>query len=198
MTLTSLERSDWSDWIDADRILWLSLPPNTSGLRGIEVSARQGAAVAVGQLTGINSKAVIASTSTGNVTTAEGMEVGVEMGGSYTGTVANLYGLRILNDIEDGATVTAGYGLFIQTRAATGTPSGTARLTAAICISADPAGMVGVFRYGIDSTATEFTNGSGNEVVLWAFKGANGTTYYMVHDTDAATAIGVVTTDPTT
>ena len=169
---------------------------NSGAIRAMELEARQGAAVAIGSLTPLHAKANIASTTTGTITTARGGEVGVAFNSSaYTGTVTNLYGLHIKNQIEDGATITTGYGLYIETEDVSGASSSTARLDAVIGVASTSGG---VFRYGIDSTASEFTNGSGNEVVLWAFKGANGTTYYLIHDTDAATAVSVVTTDPTT
>ena len=171
---------------------------NTSAIRAIELEARQGAnGIALGELTGIIATAFVNSATTGTVTTARGGHFQVSMNASYTGTVTSLYGVHIKIQNEDGATVTTGYGLYIEEEDVTGTSSGTARLDAAIGIKSTSA-TAGVFRYGIDSTATEFTNGSANEVVLWAFKGANGTTYYLVHDTDAATVLGVVTTDPTT
>lgn len=172
---------------------------NTSEVRGIEVEARQGAAVGVTTLTGLRSNANIASTSTGNITTARGAEVGVSFNSSaYTGTITNFYGLHVKNQIEDGATITTGYGICVETEAVTGAPTGTARLDAVLGVITNPANGVGYFRYLIDAGGIELTNGSGNEVVLMKFVGANGTTYYMVHDTDSATAIGVVTSDPTT
>lgn len=171
---------------------------NTSTIRGIEVEARQGAAVAIGELNPLRAVSNIASTSTGNITTAQGAELGISMDDTYTGTVTNFYGVRIKNQIEDGATITTGYSIYVESEAVTGAPTSTARLDAVLGVKTSPADGVGYWRYGIDTTGTEFTNGSGNEVVLWAFKGANGTTYYLIHDTDAATAVSVVTTDPTT
>lgn len=172
---------------------------NSSTVRGLEIESRQGAAVAIGHLSGAKIAANVASTTTGTVTTAEGMEVGVAFNSSaYTGTVTNFYGLRVKNQIEDGATITTGYSIYVETEAVSGAPTSTARLDAVIGVKTSPADGVGYWRYGIDTTGTEFTNGSGNEVVLWAFKGADGTTYYMVHDVDSPTAIGVVTSDPTT
>lgn len=171
---------------------------NTSTIRGIEIEARQGGAVAIGELNPLRAVANIASSSTGDITTVQGAELGVSMDDTYTGTVTNFYGLRVKNQIEDGATITTGYSIFVNTEAVTGAPTGSARLDAILGVTTSPANGVGYWRYGIDTSGTEFTNGSGNEVVLWKFIGANGTTYYVVHDTDAATALGVVTTDPTT
>ena len=172
---------------------------NSSTVRAMELEARQGAAVAIGDLTTLRSVANIASTSTGNITTARGAEIGISFNSAdYSGTITNFYGLHIKNQIESGATITTGYGLYIETEAVSGTPDGTARLDAVIGVGTNPADGVGYFRYLIDAGGIELTNGSGNEVVLFKFVGANGTTYYVVHDTDSATALGVVTTDPTT
>ena len=171
---------------------------NTSTIRGMEVEARQGAAVNLGGLTALHCAANLASTSTGNVTTAIGLNAEVQMDDTYTGTVTSLYGIRVKMQIEDGATITTGYGIYVETEAVTGAPTGSARLDAVIGVGTNPANGVGYFRYLIDAGGIELTNGSGNEVVLFKFVGANGTTYYVVHDTDAATALGVVTTDPTT
>ena len=165
---------------------------NTSEIRAMELEARQGAAVALGGLTALHAKANVASSSTGNITTLRGAEIGFSMDDTYTGTVTSAYGLHVKVQTEDGATITTGYGVYIENEAVTGGE----RLTAAIGITAT-AGFTG-YRYGIDSTGVEFTNGAAGEVVLWAFKGADGTTYYVKHDTDAATVLAVVTSDPTT
>ena len=46
----------------------------------------------------------------------------------------------------------------------------------------------------IDGSAVELTEyDSGTEVVIMSFQGANGTTYLLVHDTDAATVVEVKT-----
>ena len=170
---------------------------NSGTIRGMEVQARQGAnTIAIGTLIGSTFAAYGAGT-TGAITTMIGLDAQVQMDSDSTYTITNCYGMRIKMQIEDGATITNGYALWIDIESVTGAPTGNARLDAMIGATATTA-TAGVFRYGIDTTATEFTNGSGNEVVLWAFKGANGTTYYMVHDTDAATVLAVVTSDPTT
>ena len=172
---------------------------NTSTVRGMEIEARQGGAVAIGSLIGLTATANVASTTTGTVTTVIGLDAQTTFNSSaYTGTVTSLYGLRVKCAIEDGATITTGYSIYVETEAVTGAPTGTARMDAILGVATSPAAGVGYWRYGIDTSGTEFTNGSGNEVVLWKFIGANGTTYYVVHDTDSATALGVVTTDPTT
>lgn len=170
---------------------------NTSTIRGMEVSARQGAnTIAIGELIGATFASHGAGT-TGAITTMIGLDAQVQMDSDSTYTVTNCFGMRIKMQIEDGATITTGYGLKIEVEAVTGGPTGNARLDAVIGVSATSA-TDGVFRYGIDTSGTEFTNGSGNEVILWKFKGANGTTYFLKHDTDAATVVAVVTSDPTT
>lgn len=161
---------------------------NSSTIRAAEFEARQGAAVAIGDLTGIRAIANIASSSTGNITTARGAEIGVSVDDTYTGTVTNLYGLHVKCQLEDGMTVTTGFGIYVENEAVTGAE----RLTAVIGAASTG---VGGFRYGL--YLPELTNGSGNEVVLARFLGANGTEYFLIHDTDSATAVSVVTTDPT-
>lgn len=169
---------------------------NSGTIRGMEVSARQGAnTIAIGSLIGATFAAHGAGT-TGAITTMIGLDAQVQMDSDSTYTVTNLFGMRIKMQIEDGATVTTGYGLKIEVEAVTGGPTGNAQITAMIGASATSA-TDGVFRYGIDTLGTEFANGASNEVVLWAFKGANGTSYYLIHDTDAATVLEVNTTDPT-
>lgn len=70
--------------------------------------------------------------------------------------------------------------------------SGQSALDSAIDI--DSHGSSGGFDLLIDgagATLTEYD--SGTQVALLSFKGANGTTYYIVHDTDAATVLEVAT-----
>ncbi len=170
---------------------------NSGTIRGMEVEARQGAnTIAIGSLIGATFQARGAGT-TGAITTMIGLDAQVQMDSDSTYTVTNCFGLRVKLQLEDGATVTTGYGIKVEVESVTGGPTGSARLDAVLGVSATSA-TDGVFRYGIDTLGTEFTNGSGNEVILWAFKGANGTSYYLKHDTDAATVLAVVTSDPTT
>ncbi len=170
---------------------------NSSTIRGMEVEARQGAnTIAIGELIGATFISRGAGT-TGAITTMIGLDAQVQMDSDSTYTITNCFGLRVKLQLEDGATVTTGYGIKVEVEAVTGGPTGSARLDAVIGVSATSA-TDGVFRYGIDTSGTEFTNGSGNEVILWKFQGANGTTYYLKHDTDAATVVAVVTSDPTT
>ena len=125
-----------------------------------------------------------------------GLDAQIQMDSDSTYTITNCFGMRIKMQVEDGATVTTGYGLKIEIEAVTGGPTGNAQITAMIGASATSA-TDGVFRYGIDSSGTEFANGAAGEVVLWKFQDAAGTTQYLIHDTDAATVLEVSTTDPT-
>lgn len=169
---------------------------NSSTIRGMEVEARQGAnTIAIGELIGLTAQARGAGT-TGAITTMIGLDSQIQMDSDSTYTVTNCWGMRIKMQIEDGATITTGYALRIEVEHVTGAPTGNARLDAIIGVT-NTSATAGVFRYGIDTSGTEFTNGSGGEVILWKFKGANGTTYYLKHDTDAATVLAVVTSDPT-
>lgn len=163
---------------------------NTSTIRAFEAGSRRTAAVAVGTLQGAYITAYTNSGATGNITTLMGASIEAQMHSAYTGTVTDMVGLQVKLQTEDGATITGGAGIRIVNEDITGGK----RVTSAIDIDSTSAEK---FRYGIDSTGAETVNGSGNEVVLWAFKGANGTTYYLIHDTDAPTAVSVVTTDPT-
>lgn len=169
---------------------------NSSTIRGMEVEARQGAnTIAIGELIGSTFISRGAGT-TGAITTMIGLDAQVQMDSDSTYTITNCYGMRIKMQVEDGATVTTGYALRVEIESVTGAPTGSARLCAIIGVTATT-GTAGVFRYGIDTTCTEFTNGSGNEVVLWKFKDSAGTTQFMVFDTDASCTIGVVSSDPT-
>lgn len=163
---------------------------NSSTVRAIEAGARARANVAVGTIQGAYVTAYTGSATDANVATLIGASIEAQMSSTYTGTVTDLVGLQVKLQTEDGATVTGGAGIRIVNEDVTGGK----RVTSAIDIDSTSAEK---FRYLIDSTGAETTNGSGNEVVLMAFKGSNGTTYYLIHDTDAATAVSVVTVDPT-
>lgn len=150
---------------------------NTSTIRGMEIEARQGGAVALGGLTAIQCQANIASSSTGNVTTAYGLSAEVQMDDTYTGTVTTLAGLRTKIQTEDGATVTNGYGVQIENEAVTG----GLKLDAAVRVDYTNAGTG--FDTIIDSTGTLTTASDTDKVLLWKFLRSDGTTVYMRYDT---------------
>jgi hypothetical protein len=81
------------------------------------------------------------------------------------------YGIRIRNDDRSGVSGAVGSAINITSHASSG---GFTRL-----INAEGAVL------------TEYD--SGTKVCLMSFQGANGVTYYLLHDTDAATAVSVNT-----
>ena len=165
---------------------------NTSTIRGMEVTAQQSGAVAIGVLEGISGKAITRSATTGNITNMWGVTGEITHNdAAYTGTITLAAAVRGKFSIEDGVTYTTSYVFQADLEAITG----AGRVKALFGVGTVAGGATA--RYGIDTTAVETTNGAAGEVVLWAFKGANGTTYYLVHDTDAATVVAVTTTDPT-
>src|SRR3990167_10393237 len=61
---------------------------NSATISGMEVTARQSAAVAIGTLEGVNGRANIASTTTGNISAAFGVTGEININSSaYTGTI---------------------------------------------------------------------------------------------------------------
>lgn len=169
---------------------------NSSTIRGMEVEARQGAnTIAIGELIGASFLSRGAGT-TGAITTMIGLDAQIQMDSDSTYTITNCFGIRVKMQIEDGATVTTGYGIKVEIENVTGAPTGNAQITAVIGASATSA-TAGVFRYGIDSSGTEFANGASNEVVLWKFQDSGGTTRYLIFDTDANTVVRVDSSDPT-
>lgn len=159
---------------------------NSSTIRGVEIRARQGAAVAIGGLEGGHFEAMIASSSTGDVTTAIGLTAQVSMDDTYTGTVTTLYGLRAKVQTEDGATaITTGYGVYIENEAVTGIKM----LTAAIGIASTSEGIG--FGSLIDSRGTGLEVINTNQVRLMAFRDAAGTDKMLVYDPDSATSVSV-------
>lgn len=161
---------------------------NTSTLRGAEFSARQGAAVAIGTLEGINSAANVASSSTGDVTNAFGITGELQTDDTYTGTITAAAAVRGKFQAEDGATYTAGYVFQADLEAVTSAKAITAILGVGTASGGATVNSL------IDTSALESTNYQSNtRVVLVKFKGANGTVYYVVHDTDSATALSVET-----
>ena len=138
---------------------------NTSTIRGMEIRARQGAAVAIGALEGANINAFIASTSTGNIGTVFGASGEVQVDDTYTGTVTLCAAMRAKIAKEDGATytgvnaaMTAGsYGLLIQGESVTGLSTSDA----AIGITNAPADVV-AFNVLIDARGTRLSQAAAN------------------------------------
>ena len=160
---------------------------NSSTIRGVEVSAQSEGNINVGQLSGRTFKAIPRGTS-GTITNLFGIESEITYNSSsWTGTTTLGAGVRTKISLEDGGTNTAIYGVYVDGEPITGGVTATAGF--ALKTSANL-----TWKYAIDvlGSVLEETN-SGKNVTLIRFTGANGTAYRLVHDTDAATAVSVVT-----
>lgn len=161
---------------------------NTSTIRGAEIKCAQEGAVAVGTLEGLSARADTRSATTGNVTNMFGLtgETG-HNSDAYTGTVTALAPVRGKAQLEDGTTYTYSSIFRAEAEAISGGVTIDAIFGTGTWTDVTPDNL-------IDTSQVESTNyDTGTEVVLMKFKGANGTTYYLVHDTDAATVVEVKT-----
>jgi hypothetical protein len=104
------------------------------------------------------------------------------------GTCATESGVADFITRNEANTATTTYGIRIRNDDL----SGQSAVQAAINITSHASS--GGFRELIDASGAVLTEyDSGKQVVLMKFQGANGTTYYLVHDTDSATAVSVAT-----
>ena len=104
------------------------------------------------------------------------------------GTNATESGIADFINRNEANTATLSYGIRIRNddRSSQGAVQSA--------INIDSHASSGGFRELIDASAAELTEyDSGTQVVLMKFQGANGTTYYLVHDTDSATVLAVAT-----
>jgi len=158
---------------------------NTSTVRGVEIAARRSAAVAVGTLMGGNIVAYTGNgVNTGNITTMYGLSCEAQIDDTYTGTIAEFAGLRVKLQTEDGATVTASYGIIIDNEYVTGGKTLTAmiRMQATSGTGADCL---------IDASGVQTTVSDTDKVLLFKFKRSDGTTVFCRYDTsDNALAFG--------
>lgn len=161
---------------------------NTSTIRGVEFAAAQEGAVAVGTLEGANIRATTRSATTGDITNMFGVTGEVNHNSAaYTGTITTLAAVRGKVSMEDGATYTNSSVFLAEVEPVTGgdvigsyyRAKSTSGITATAAIDVKDAGLV--------------ETNSGKNVTLVRFTGANGTVYRLVHDTDSATAVSVVT-----
>lgn len=158
---------------------------NTSETRGCEFDARNASGLNSGGLTGVYGSASIKGA--GTITSAYGISGNVSVDSDQAPTITEMAAVRGKVQVEDAATYTAGYCMLAEHEAVTG---GKAILAAYGAKS----GGAAAFTSLIDATNAQLVEtDSGTRVVLIKFQGANGTTYYMVHDTDAATVIAVRT-----
>ena len=132
------------------------------------------------------------------------MENSIGVQGKSGGTVPTIRGLTItMENYGTNATESGGLDVISRNEANTATTSYILRLRnddqsaqpavqSAIVISSHASS--GGFTQLIDASAAVLAEyDTGTQVVLMKFKGANGTTYYLVHDTDAATVLSVAT-----
>jgi hypothetical protein len=149
---------------------------NTSGIRAAEFCAKRSAAVAVGGLEGINGAAYARVDGTGTIGYMYGATGEVQMDDGYTGTITLLAGLRAKVATEDGATITKGYGVYIENEAVTGIKT----LDAGIYLTATSTATG--FGCLIDSTGT-LTTVSDDKVLLFKFLRSDGTAVLCRYDT---------------
>lgn len=160
---------------------------NSSTVRGMEVTAQSEGNINVGVLSGATFKAIPRGTS-GTITNLFGVEAEITYNSSsWAGTTTLGAAFRGKVSLDDGGTNTAIYGVYID-----GEPISGA-VTATAIFAADTHANI-TWKYAVDVLACtlEETN-SGKNVTLIRFTGANGTAYRLVHDTDSATAVSVVT-----
>lgn len=104
------------------------------------------------------------------------------------GTVATEFGGIDVVLKNENNTATTSYGIRIRNN----DQSGVTAIQAALAVSSHASSSG--FRELIDASGAVLAEyDSGTQVVLMKFQGADGTTYYLVHDTDAATVLAVAT-----
>lgn len=158
---------------------------NSSTIRGVEISAQQDGAVAIGTLSGGTFKAITRSATTGTITNMFGLESEVTHNSeAYTGTITTLAGFRTKISLEDGATYTYGSGMRVEFEGITGAKA----INAGLSMHGTAGATV---NYLIDTSGIESTNYSANRVVLWKFLDSAGTARFLVFDADSATAVVV-------
>ncbi len=150
---------------------------NTSGIRAAEFCAKRSAAVAVGSLEGVNAAAYARVDGTGDIGYMYGSTGEVQMEDGYTGTIALLAGLRSKVATEDGATITKGYGVYIENEAVTGIKTLDAGIYMTATSTATGFGCL------IDSTGTLTTVSDTDKVLLFKFLRSDGTAIFCRYDT---------------
>ena len=161
---------------------------NSSTVRGMEIMAQQEGAVAVGVLSGGTFKAITRSATTGDITNMFGIEAEISHNSAaYTGTVTLAAAVRAKVSLEDGVTYTEVYGVYVDGEPISGADVGTAIFGANTHANISWTAAIDVSGCVLVETDT------GTAVSLIRFTGANGSVYRVVHDTDAATVLAVVT-----
>lgn len=158
---------------------------NTSTLRGAEFDARNASNQNAGTIEGVFGSATVKGT--GTITGAYGLDGNLSMDADVAAVITEGAAVRGKIQVEDAATLTAVYGMLVEHEAVTGAKAVKAAFGA-------KSGSGAAFTAAIDvSGATLVSTDSGTVVRLMTFKGANGTTYHLIHDTDAATVVAVGT-----
>src|SRR3990167_5362448 len=160
---------------------------NSATLAGMEVTARQAGAVAIGTLEGINGKANIASPSTGNISAAFGVTGEIVINSSaYTGTITFQAGVRSKVSVEDGSTLTAGtpstpegsYCFFGQQEGVSGPVVKMAAVLGAKATNQSAES----FNCILDTRGVLTTVSDTDKVLLWKFLADDGSAVFMRYD----------------
>jgi len=160
---------------------------NSSTVRGMEVTAQSEGNIDVGVLSGGTFKAIPRGTS-GTITNLFGVEGEITYNSSsWAGTTTLGAAVRGKVSLDNGGTNTEIYGMYVD-----GEPISGAVTATAIYGANTHANITWKYALDVLQCTLEETN-SGKNVTLIRFTGANGTAYRLVHDTDSATAVAVVT-----
>lgn len=157
---------------------------NTSGIKGVDISARRSGVGAVGSLQGGNFAAYTGNgKATGNVDSLIGLQGEAQQDASYTATNALMVALSAKLSTISTSTITEGYGVLINNEAIV---AGKA-VTAAIGVKST--GKFAAFTALIDCTGAGLVV-TGDEVALIKFNDSNGAAKTLVYDvSDAAVKV---------
>ena len=154
---------------------------NTSTLRGMEVDARNASGQNAGTLEGGFFQAT--NKGTGTTTNAFGVSGQVAFDADVAHTVTFLAGLRAKIQTEDAATITEGYGVYIENEAVTGIKL----LTAGIGVKSTSGGIG--FGVLIDASGTQLTDQGSNKVTLIKFKNSANVTKSLNVDSSGTVSV---------
>lgn len=147
---------------------------NSSTVRAAEFVARQGTAVAIGELVGLHAQAQ--ARSSGNLTFAAGIHAQLSVFSGYTGTVTK--GAAVRAKVQSEGTMTEVYGVLIENEYVTGGVT----LAAAIGVEATNQSTTS-FTAIIDSRDARTAVHDTDRVTLWIFKNDVGANIRMSYDT---------------
>src|SRR3990167_8757323 len=160
---------------------------NSATVRGMEVSAQSEGNINVGTLSGGTFKGIPRGTS-GTITNLFGVEAEITFNdAAWAGTVTLGAAIRGKVSLDDGGTNTEIYGVYIDGEPISGAVVGTALFGSNTHANLS-------WNYAIDvSQSVLVETDTATDVTLIRFTGADGSVYRVVHDTDAATVLAVVT-----